>query len=113
MDWAKVTTYLNGKCTSESTYYCESDWGSARYNTALQMAALATTKYSAKSGMDYSSWCKAQMGMILGNNPKNVNFVVGMDSNSAKYPHHRAASGYQSFDEMKGKTGYSSNGHTL
>ena len=54
--------------------------------------------------MDYSSWCKAQMGMILGNNPKNVNFVVGMDSNSAKYPHHRAASGYQSFDEMKGKT---------
>ena len=113
MDWAKVTTYLNGKCTSESTYYCESDWGSARYNTALQMAALATTKYSAKSGIDYSSWCKAQMGMILGNNPKNVNFVVGMDSNSAKYPHHRAASGYQSFDEMKGKTGYSSNGHTL
>ena len=113
MDWAKVTTYLNSKCTSESTYYCESDWGSARYNTALQMAALATTKYSAKSGMDYSSWCKAQMGMILGNNPKNVNFVVGMDSNSAKYPHHRAASGYQNFDEMKGKTGYSSNGHTL
>ena len=113
MDWAKVTTYLNGKCTSESTYYCESDWGSARYNTALQMAALATTKYSAKSGMDYSSWCKAQMGMILGNNPKNVNFVVDMDSNSAKYPHHRAASGYQSFDEMKGKTDYSSNGHTL
>ena len=112
-DWAKVTTYLNGKCTSESTYYCESDWGSARYNTALQMAALATTKYSAKSGMDYSSWCKAQMGMILGNNPKNVNFVVGMDSNSAKYPHHRAASGYQSFDEMKGRTDYSSNGHTL
>ena len=113
MDWAKVTTYLNGKCTSESTYYCESDWGSARYNTALQMAALATTKYSAKSGMDYSSWCKAQMGMILGNNPKNVNFVVGMDSNSAKYPHHRAASGYHSFDEMKGKTAYSSKGHTL
>ena len=113
MDWAKVTTYLNGKCTSESTYYCESDWGSARYNTALQMAALATTKYSAKSGMDYSSWCKAQMGMILGNNPKNVNFVVGMDSNSAKYPHHRAASGYQSIDEMKGRTDYSSNGHTL
>ena len=113
MDWAKVTTYLNGKCTSESTYYCESDWGSARYNTALQMAALATTKYSAKSGMDYSSWCKAQMGMILGNNPKNVNFVVGMDSNSAKYPHHRAASGYQSFDEMKGRTDYSSTGHTL
>ena len=112
-DWSKVTTYLNGKCTSESQYYCEASWGSARYNTTMQLAALVTSKYSAQSGKDYSGWCKAQMAMILGNNPKNVNFVVGMDSNSAKYPHHRAASGYSSFDEMKKQTGYSANGHTL
>ncbi len=112
-DWSKVTTYLNGKCTSESQYYCEASWGSARYNTTMQLAALVTSKYSAQSGKDYSGWCKAQMAMILGNNPKNVNFVVGMDSNSAKYPHHRAASGYSSFDEMKNQTGYSANGHTL
>ena len=112
-DWSKVTTYLNGKCTSESQYYCEATWGSARYNTTMQLAALVTSKYSAQSGKDYSGWCKAQMAMILGNNPKNVNFVVGMDSNSAKYPHHRAASGYSSFDEMKNQTGYSANGHTL
>ena len=112
-DWSKVTTYLNGKCTSESQYYCEATWGSARYNTTMQLAALVTSKYSAQSGKDYSSWCKAQMAMILGNNPKNVNFVVGMDSNSAKYPHHRAASGYGSFDEMKDQNGYSANGHTL
>ena len=112
-DWSKVTTYLNSKCTSESQYYCEATWGSARYNTTMQLAALVTSKYSAQSGKDYSGWCKAQMAMILGNNPKNVNFVVGMDSNSAKYPHHRAASGYSSFDEMKNQTGYSANGHTL
>lgn len=112
-DWSKVTTYLNSKCTSESQYYCEASWGSARYNTTMQLAALVTSKYSAQSGKDYSSWCKAQMAMILGNNPKNVNFVVGMDSNSAKYPHHRAASGYSSFNEMKNQTGYSANGHTL
>ena len=112
-DWSKVTTYLNGKCTSESQYYCEATWGSARYNTTMQLAALVTSKYSAQSGKDYSGWCKAQMAMILGNNPKNVNFVVGMDSNSAKYPHHRAASGYSNFDEMKNQTGYSANGHTL
>ncbi|MEE1396638.1 glycoside hydrolase family 9 protein [Ruminococcus sp.] len=112
-DWSKVTTYLNSKCTSESQYYCEDPWGSARYNTTMQLAALVTSKYSAQSGKDYSGWCKAQMAMILGNNPKNVNFVVGMDSNSAKYPHHRAASGYGSFDEMKDQTGYSANGHTL
>ena len=112
-DWSKVTTYLNSKCTSESQYYCEDPWGSARYNTTVQLAALVTSKYSAQSGKDYSGWCKAQMAMILGNNPKNVNFVVGMDSNSAKYPHHRAASGYGSFDEMKDQNGYSANGHTL
>ena len=112
-DWSKVTTYLNSKCTSDSQYYCEASWGSARYNTTMQLAALVTSKYSAQSGKDYSGWCKAQMAMILGNNPKNVNFVVGMDSNSAKYPHHRAASGYSSFDEMKKQTGYSANGHTL
>ena len=111
-DWSKVTTYLNQKCNSESTYYCEDSWGSCRYNTAMQMAALATSKY-AQSGADYTSWCKAQMSMILGNNSKNANFVVGMESNSVKYAHHRAASGYASNDEMTGQVGYSSKGHTL
>ena len=111
-DWSKVTTYLNQKCNSESTYYCEDSWGSCRYNTAIQMAALATSKY-AQSGADYTSWCKAQMSMILGNNSKNANFVVGMESNSVKYAHHRAASGYASNDEMTGQVGYSSKGHTL
>ena len=111
-DWSKVTPNLNQKCNSESTYYCEDSWGSCRYNTAMQMAALATSKY-AQSGADYTSWCKAQMSMILGNNSKNANFVVGMESNSVKYAHHRAASGYASNDEMTGQVGYSSKGHTL
>ena len=69
-DWSKVTTYLNSKCTSDSQYYCEASWGSARYNTTMQLAALVTSKYSAQSGKDYSGWCKAQMAMILGNKPQ-------------------------------------------
>ncbi len=109
-DWAKVNTYLSGKC-SGSGYYCEDSWGSCRYNTAMQMAALAANKHY--SQINFNSWCKSQMGMILGDNPINTNFVVGFDSNSAKYAHHRAASGYSSFDEFKNLTGYSSNGHTL
>ena len=36
-----------------------------------------------------------------------------MESNSVKYAHHRAASGYASNDEMTGQVGYSSKGHTL
>lgn len=110
-DWAKVSTYLNQKCSSETTYYCEDAWGSCRYNTAVQLCALIASKHA--SSMNYNSWCKAQMAMILGNNSINTNFVVGFDSNSAKYAHHRAASGYDSNDQMTGQTGYSSDGHTL
>ncbi|MCI7494354.1 MAG: glycoside hydrolase family 9 protein, partial [Ruminococcus sp.] len=111
-DWAKVKTFIDGKATSENTYYCEEAWGSCRYNTAVQFCALVASKHN--SGMDYSSWSKAQMNMILGDNSANTCMVVGFNDNSAKYPHHRAASGYASNDEMtKGKPGYSANGHVL
>ena len=109
-DWAKVNTYLASKCNG-SGYYCEDAWGSCRYNAAMQLAALAANKHYAQ--IDFNSWCKSQMAMILGDNPIHTNFVVGFDSNSAKYAHHRAASGYSSYDEMNNSTTYSSNGHTL
>ncbi|MGN1225198.1 MAG: glycoside hydrolase family 9 protein, partial [Ruminococcus sp.] len=108
-DWAKVTTYLDSKATSETTYYCEDQWGSCRYNTAVQLCALVTSKFD----KDYTSWCKAQMGMILGDNSTGKNFVVGFNDNSPKYPHHRAASGhaYDSTDE--GTPKWDANGHVL
>ena len=111
-DWAKVKTYLDGHGANSSSYYFESQWGSARYNAAQQMAALVASKYSA-SGANYYNWAKGQMGMLLGNNPINTCFVTGLSSNSAKYAHHRAASGYSSFDDMGKNVGYSSKGHTL
>ena len=112
-DWAKVTTYLDSKATSESQYYCEDSWGSARYNVAVQMTALITSKYK-ESGKDYSSWAKAQMGMILGDNSTGKNLVVGFNGNSPKYPHHRSASGhaYDPTDEGTPKWD-AENGHTL
>ncbi|MBQ8823806.1 MAG: glycoside hydrolase family 9 protein [Ruminococcus sp.] len=114
-DWKKVSEFIERCNFNSSTYYVGKDnnegWGTARYNTAMQLVALAASKHS--SSIDYNSVCKSQMSMILGNNPKNTNFVVGFSSNSAKYPHHRAASGYSSNEEMTGQTGYSSNGHTL
>ncbi len=112
-DWAKVTTYLDSKATSESQYYCEDSWGSARHNVAVQMTALITSKYK-ESGKDYSSWAKAQMGMILGDNSTGKNLVVGFNGNSPKYPHHRSASGhaYDPTDEGTPKWD-AENGHTL
>ena len=113
-DWNKVTTYIDNHGGTSSSYYFETKWGSARYNTAQQFAAILASKYGAK---DYYSWSKGQMDYILGN--KSVGsasatcFVVGLTDNSAKYAHHRAASGYSSFDEMGKNSQYSSNGHVL
>ncbi|MDE6092991.1 MAG: glycoside hydrolase family 9 protein [Ruminococcus sp.] len=113
-DWKKVTEYLNGHGASSNDYYFENQWGSARYNTSQQMAALVATKHGAAS---YGDWSKGQMDYILGNkgvgSASPVCFVVGFADNSAKNPHHRAASGYSSFDEMGDNTQISSNGHVL
>ncbi len=113
-DWKKVTDYLNGHGANSSDYYFESQWGSARYNTSQQMVALVATKYGAAS---YNDWAKGQMDYIMGNKGVGSNspvcFVVGFADNSAKNPHHRAASGYSSFDEMGDNTQISSKGHTL
>lgn len=113
-DWEKVTKFIDTKGGNSNDYYFEMEWGSARYNTAQQFAALVASKHGAK---DYYSWAKGQMDYIMGN--KGVGgasptcFVVGLADNSAKYAHHRAASGYKNYDDMGKKDGYSSDGHVL
>ena len=92
------------------------DWGSARYNTAMQLILLLIDKYHNNGPTEYSEWAKKQMDIILGNNDvtftERVNsnkagltdysedelhgsrsLVVGYNDDSVKYPHHRAASG--------------------
>ena len=113
-DWKKVTDYLNGHGANSNDYYFQEQWGSARYNTSQQMVALVATKYGAAS---YNEWAKGQMDYIMGNKGVGSSsptcFVVGFADNSAKNPHHRAASGYSSFDEMGDNTQSSPNGHVL
>ncbi len=69
-------------------------WGSARYNTAMQLIAYVYDKYNndGKPG-EYSDWAKSQMDYLLGDNPLERAYVVGYSENAAKFPHHRAASG--------------------
>lgn len=108
-DWSNVNGWISSQTTSNN-YWFLLKWGSARYNATMQLCALVATK---NSSADYSAWCKNQMDYLLGNNPANTCFVVGLESNSAKNPHHRAASGYSSYEEMGDNPNISSNGHTL
>ena len=111
-NWGKVNNYIGGKA-SGSNYLFMDKWGSARLNTTMQFCALAATK---NSNADYTDWAKGQMDYITGSNPANTCFVIGFASNSAKNPHHRAASGYQSYGEFNGEAhpqAISPNGHSL
>ncbi len=75
---------------SDSGYSCLLEWGSARYNCNTQMLGLLYDKASGKS--TYKKWATGQMKYLLGNNKQKRCYVVGYNSRSAKYPHHRAAS---------------------
>lgn len=107
-----ASNYAKNKYTSPGSWYCLNNWGAARYNTAAQFTGLLLTKY--KQG-DYSEWAKSQMNMILGDNPKGVCVVVGYNAQSAKYPHHEAASGLSGWDEYNqaGATFGPKGGHVL
>ncbi|MFZ6029371.1 MAG: glycoside hydrolase family 9 protein [Chloroflexota bacterium] len=68
-------------------------WGSARYNAAAQLQAMAYRAYTGRS--DFTDWAKTQMDYILGDNPMGYSYEVGYPSpeESARHPHHRAAHG--------------------
>ena len=78
-------------------YRCLQDWGSARYNTSLQYTGLLYDKMTGTSS--YRSWAEGQMKYLMGNNAAKQCFIVGFNDFSAKYPHHRAASGYTGGDK--------------
>lgn len=113
-NWSAANNYISGQVnSSNSSYWFLQQWGSARYNAAMQLCALVVSKHTSN---DYTSWAKWQMTYLLGGNGAKACFVVGLGDNSAKYPHHRAASGWEGWDGsngVNGKTGYDSDGHTL
>lgn len=83
-------------------------WGSARYNTAMQLVGLVYDKYTnnGKPG-EFSDWAKRQMEYLMGDNNLELeelgteenpvygsrSLIVGYNENSVRFPHHRAASG--------------------
>lgn len=89
------------------------EWGSCRYNTAMQMICLLYDKYHNNGKVtEWSEWAQKQMDYVLGKNNitykeeakysvlagKNGTsgpraFIVGYNDTAVKNPHHRAASG--------------------
>ncbi|MBR5370669.1 MAG: glycoside hydrolase family 9 protein, partial [Oscillospiraceae bacterium] len=98
-----VNSWMDGEVgkITPAGYFWLDTWGSARYNTAAQFIALVYDKY--QKGKDlfkpehkdyyFSDWALGQMEYIIGDNPIDRCYVVGYSENSAKFPHHRAASG--------------------
>ena len=111
-NWGSCMSWAEGSMQEKmvSGYYHLDRWGSARLNCGMQLALLAAAN---RGHGNYYDWCKGQMDYILGSNPFNVCFVTGFASNSAKNTHHRAASGWNGYEEMGDSTVYSPNGHVL
>ncbi|HQA56920.1 MAG TPA: glycoside hydrolase family 9 protein [Acetivibrio sp.] len=90
-----IENWMNGKSViiSPGGYAFLNKWGSARYNTATQLAALVYDKHHGDAPSQYSEWARSQMNYLMGDNPLNRCYIVGYSDISVKFPHHRAASG--------------------
>ncbi len=90
-----IDNWMNGTTPkiTPAGYSFLNQWGSARYNTATQLLALVYDKHHGNKASKYSEWAKSQMDYLMGKNPINRSYIVGYSENSAKFPHHRAASG--------------------
>ena len=89
-----VDNWMNGGTVTISPggYSFLNQWGSARYNTATQFAALVYDKHHGDTPSKYGTWAKRQMDYLMGDNPLNRCYIVGYNDIAAQFPH-IAASG--------------------
>ncbi len=97
--WSQIAKLVDNWIKGQSViltpggYAFLNQWGSARYNTATQLCALVYDKHHGDKPSKYSEWAKSQMHYLMGDNPAKRCYIVGYSDISAKFPHHRAASG--------------------
>jgi hypothetical protein len=104
-DLASDTTFL---ATTPGGLAWLNGWGSARYNTAGQLTALAYRNHfpDDPKSVKFSDWAMGQMNYLMGDNPLNRSYIVGFGSDApgvgdqvggkakmARHPHHAAAHG--------------------
>jgi len=95
-DWSKANSYLGGMCKGSDYLYMDK-WGSARINASMQFMALVASK---NSGTSYVDWAVGQMNYLTGANNFGYSFIVGIGDKYPMNAHHRAASGYNNYDEL-------------
>ena len=95
---------LDRKKTNGGLYFDNySEWGSNRHaaNAASILALFARILDDNDSKKkEYINFVINQINYILGDNPLNINYVVGAEENSPKAVHHRAASYTYSTDGL-------------
>lgn len=89
-DFNTLKSQIGGATNSNSFYFADA-WGSARYNTAVQLCALVAAKHT--NDRNLANWAQGQMKYIMGENNQNKCYIVGYNQYTIKYPHHRASSG--------------------
>lgn len=94
---ANATATINQTQTISNGYAWLCKWGSARYNSNMQLEGLIYDKNADKD--QYTTWAKGQMKFLLGNSADKRCYVVGYNENSSRYPHHRSSSGYGGFPD--------------
>ena len=77
-------------------------WGVLRYAAASSMVAAIYYKQNPDQG--YLDMAKSQIDYILGDNPENMSYVVGMGTKWSQHPHHRAAQGGQGYADNANTT---------
>jgi len=77
-------------------------WGCLRYAAASSM--IAAIYYKQNPDPKYINMLKTQIDYILGDNPANMSYVVGMGNKWSQHPHHRAAQGGQGYADNANTT---------
>ena len=89
--WSQIAKLAEGWMTGRSVivtpggYAFLNQWGSARYNTATQFAALVYDKHNHGGPSTYSEWARGQMNYLMGDNPLGLSYIVGYNENSVKF----------------------------
>ena len=102
-----ISTELNNlknSYTKSSGYICGTDWGSARYNTAWNLAALAYINSSGST--DLLPSVTQQMEYLLGKNNNGLSYLIGYGSKYPQFPHHRGSAQNLSTSESTDKQKY-------
>jgi hypothetical protein len=104
-DNASDTNFI---ATTPAGFSYLTSWGSARYNAAAQLEALAYRKNfpSDPESTKFTDWAMGQMNYIMGTNPAKWSYIVGFGSNvpgvgalaggiatAASHPHQGGAQG--------------------